>query len=128
VVMLAHLLSGARGRGIEIQAGLVDRARAGCAALGLSAISFGHGNAADVELDGSVFFLYSPFGGDTLARVVHHLEGVAQRRPIVVAAVGFELPAATWLIARATPCRALTLYESCGAGGRRRARPGAEPT
>jgi hypothetical protein len=124
VAMLAHLLSGARARGIEIQAALVDRARAGCAALGLSAVSFAHGDAAGAELDGSVFFLYAPFGGDPLARVVRRLEGVAQRRPIVIAAVGLELSEARWLVARDTPCAALTLYESCGAGGRRRAAPG----
>ncbi len=123
VVVLAHLLSGARTRGIEIQARLVDRARARCAALGLAAISFVHGDAAGAELDGSIFFLYAPFGGDTLARVVHRLEGVAQRRPIVVAAVGLELPDAPWLIARSTSSAALMLYESCGAGGRRRAMP-----
>jgi hypothetical protein len=133
VVMLAHLLSGARTHGIEIQAALVDRARAGCATLGLSAVSFAHGDAADAALDGSVFFLYAPFGGDALARVVRRLEGVAQRRPIVVAAVGLELPEAPWQVARATPCAALTLYESRGAGGRRRAAgpravPGAEPS
>lgn len=127
VVMLAHLLSGARTRGIEIQAPLVERARARCDALGLAGISFLHGDAAGVELDGSIFFLYAPFGGDTLARVVRRLQGVAQRRPIVLAAVGLELPDAPWLVARATPCAALTLYESRGAGGRRRAAPGAGP-
>lgn len=127
VVMLAHLLSGARTRGIEIQGPLVDRARARCAALGLSAVAFVHGDAAAAELDGSVFFLYAPFGGDTLARVMRRLEGVAQRRPVAIAAVGLELPDAPWLVARATRCAALTLYESRGAGGRRRVAPGAAP-
>jgi hypothetical protein len=126
VVMLAHLLSGARTHGIEIQALLVERARVRCAALGLSAVSFTHGDAGVAELDGSIFFLYAPFGSATLARVVRRLAGVAQRRPIVVAAVGLELPDAAWLVARATPCAALTLYESPGAGGRR-ALPGPVP-
>lgn len=110
VAMLVHLLSGARTRGIEIQAPLVDRARARCAALGLAAVSFVHGDAADAELDGSIFFLYAPFGGDTLARVVHRLDGVARRRPIAIAAVGLELPDAPWRIARSTSSAALTLY------------------
>lgn len=112
VAVLAHLLSGARTRGIEIQAPLVDRARATCADLALTAVSFAHGDAADAELDGSIFFLYAPFGGATLARVIRHLEGVAQRRPIVLAAVGLELHDAPWLIARSTSSVALTLYES----------------
>ena len=111
VVVLAHLLSGARTRGVEIQAPLVDRARARCAALGLTEISFVHGNAADAELDGSIFFLYAPFNGDLLARVVRRLEDVARRRPIVVAAVALELPDEPWLIARSTSSNALTLYE-----------------
>src|SRR5262249_53521494 len=77
VVLLVHLLSGARARGVEIQAPLVDLARARCAELALAAVSFVHGDAADCELDGSIFFLYAPFGGDVLARVVRRLEGVA---------------------------------------------------
>ncbi|HEX3476195.1 MAG TPA: class I SAM-dependent methyltransferase [Kofleriaceae bacterium] len=112
VVALVHLLSGARTRGIEIQAALVHRARARCAALGLTAVSFVHGDAADAELDGSMFFLYAPFGGDPLARVVRRLEAVARRRPIVVAAVALELPDVPWLAARSTSSAALTLYES----------------
>jgi len=112
VAVLAHLLSGARTRGIEIQAALVERARARCAALGLTAVSFVHANAADAELDGSVFFLYAPCNGDLLARVVRRLEAVARRRPIVVAAVALELPDAPWLAARSTSRVALTLYES----------------
>jgi precorrin-6B methylase 2 len=122
VVMLVHLLSGARTHGIEIQAALVDRARVGCAALGLSAISFTQGDAAGAELDGSIFFLYAPFGGDTLTRVVRRLADLARRRPIVIAAVGLELPDAPWLAARATPCAALTLYESRVPGVARRTR------
>ncbi len=112
VVVLAHLLSGARTRGIEIQAPLVDRARARCAALGLTAVSFVHGDAAGAELDGSIFFLYAPCNGDLLARVVRRLEDVARRRPIVVAAVALELPDVPWLAARSTSRVALTLYES----------------
>jgi SAM-dependent methyltransferase len=127
VAMLAHLLSGARTRGVEIQAPLVDRARARCAELGLTAASFVHGDAADTELDGSVFFLYAPFGGDTLARVVHRLQGVARRRPIVVAAVGLELHDALWLAARTTSCVALTLYESRARGVPCRPPPPAPP-
>jgi hypothetical protein len=112
VVLLVHLLSGARARGVEIQEPLVHRARQRCAELALAAVSFVHADAADCELDGSVFFLYAPFGGDVLARVVRRLEGVARRRPIVLATVGLELPDAPWLTARSTSSVALTLYES----------------
>ena len=75
-------------------------------------VSFVHANAADCDLDGSVFFLYTPFNGHLLARVVRRLEDVARRRPIVVAAVALELPDAPGLRARSTSSAALTLYES----------------
>jgi SAM-dependent methyltransferase len=112
VVILAHLLSGARARGVEIQAPLVERARARSAALGLEEVSFVHADAADLELDGSVFFLYAPFNGEMLRRVLRRLQDVARRRPIVVAAVGLEFRGISWLRARPTSSVALTLYDS----------------
>jgi SAM-dependent methyltransferase len=112
VVILAHLLSGARGVGVEIQEPLVRSARARCAELALTEVSFAHADAADVELDGSVFFLYAPFNGAMLGRVVRRLEDVARRRPIVVCAVGFELHDLPWLVPRTTSCVSLTLYDA----------------
>lgn len=113
VVILAHLLSGAPACGIEIQEPLVRCARICGAALALSAVTFLHDNAAAAALDGSVFFLYSPFSGETLTRVVRQLEAVAHRRPITVCAVGLELPGEPWLRRRETASVALTLYDSC---------------
>jgi hypothetical protein len=120
VAMLVHLLTGARARGVEIQAPLVQIARERCAALGLTGVSMVHADAAAAALDGSIFFLYAPFGGAVLARVIDRLEEVARRRPIVVAAVGLELPDAPWLAPRATSLAALVLYDAPGdapAGG-----------
>jgi SAM-dependent methyltransferase len=51
VVILAHLLSGARASGVELQEPLVRGARARCAALGLAAVSFVHADAAEVALE-----------------------------------------------------------------------------
>lgn len=118
VVLLAHLLSGARARGVELQAPLVERARRSAAELALAVadVSFVHADAADCELDGSVVFLYAPCNGALLARVVRRIEDAARRRPIVVAAVGLELHDAPWLSARPTSHRpghpALTLYDA----------------
>jgi hypothetical protein len=114
VVILAHLLTGARAHGIEIQAALVRLARQH--ASGLESVSFVHANAADVELDGSVFFLYSPFGGAPLARLLERLESVAQRRPISICAVGMELRDLKWLKRRDTSSVSLSIYESVTAG------------
>ena len=111
VLILAHLLSGAHGRGIEIQDHLVAAGRARCADLGLTGVELVHGDAAETELDGSVFFFYAPFNGELLARVARRLEEVARRRPIVVCAVdlALDLP---WLAPRAETHGALTIYDS----------------
>jgi SAM-dependent methyltransferase len=122
VVILAHLLSGARARGVEIQEHLVAAARTRCAELALSAVSFVHANAADSELDGSVFFLYAPFNGAMLRRALDRLEDVARRRPIVLCAVGLELEGVPWLRRRNTSVVSLTLYESHVPGVPRRSR------
>jgi precorrin-6B methylase 2 len=110
VVMLGHLLSGARAHGIEIQDHLVQRARAHAAALGLP-VTFEHANAAEIELDGSRFFLYAPCNGDMLTALLARIEAVAQRRRIVVAAVDLELDV-SWLRARKTSSVSLMLYDS----------------
>jgi SAM-dependent methyltransferase len=111
VAILAHLLSGAAARGIELQGHLVAAARARSAELGVP-VSFVHANAGEARLDGSVFFLYVPFSGEMLARVVQRLEEVARGGRISVCAVGFELPGVTWLVPRTTSSRSLTIYES----------------
>ncbi|NOK07977.1 class I SAM-dependent methyltransferase [Corallococcus exercitus] len=116
VVILAHLLSGARAQGVELQEPLVHRARARCAELALPCVSFVHANAADVELDGSVFFLYAPFNGEMLSAVLRRLEDVARRRPIVICTVDLELHGVPWLRERKTGKVSLTLYDSCVRG------------
>lgn len=122
VTILVRLLSAARALGVERQAALVQSARACAAALRLDGVTSTHGDAAETALDGSVFFLYTPFTGATLGRAVARLEEVARRRPIVVCAVGFEMPRLAWLLQRErdehahTECPALTLYDSCFAG------------
>ena len=112
VVILAHLLSGVRAHGIEIQAPLVHAARERCVGLGLDAVSFVHANAVEAELDGSIFFLYAPFNGALLTAVLARLEEIARRRAIAVCAVGLELHGAPWLRPRPTSHVSLTLYDS----------------
>ncbi len=119
VLILAHLLTGSCARGIEIQEPLVHSARARCAELALTNISFVQGDAAEAELDGSIFFLYAPFNGQMLTRVLGRLEEVALRRPIVVCAVGLEFRGVPWLTPRSTSSVTLSLYDSCARGARR---------
>jgi hypothetical protein len=122
VAILGHLLSGARACGVEIQEHLVHAARACAAALALPAVSFLHANATDAELDGSVFFLYAPFNGETLRHVLRRLRHVAARNPIALCAVGVEFRHEDWLLSRASSCAGVTVYESRmpPAGGRGR--------
>ncbi|HEY4159820.1 MAG TPA: class I SAM-dependent methyltransferase [Polyangiaceae bacterium] len=121
-VILAHLLSGAHASGVEIQGLLVGFAKARSAALNLARVSFVHGDAAEVKLDGSVFFLYAPCNGDLLAAVLRRVEDVARRRPIVVCAVALELHGLAWLERRKTAHVSLALYDSCVVGVPRRER------
>lgn len=116
VPVLAHLLSGARAGGVEIQGPLVRRATALCASLGLTDITLVHADAAETALDGTVFFLYAPFNGPMLARVLERIEAVARRRSIVVCAVGLELREVAWLVPRTTSIVSLMLYDSCVPG------------
>jgi hypothetical protein len=111
VVMLAHLLSGARACGIEIQPPLVESAIACSAELGLEGVSFVRANAAEAELDGSIFFLYAPFNGELLTQVLARVEAVARRRPIVVCAVALDLRTVPWLQVRKST-DAITVYDS----------------
>jgi SAM-dependent methyltransferase len=111
VVMLAALVTGAKARGIEVQPALVERARAAAARLGIDA-RFDCADARDADLDdGTVFYLYTPFTGPVLAAVLDRLRGVAERRAIVVCALGHDL-AATWLVRRELDHFWLTIYDS----------------
>lgn len=112
VVVLAHLLSGAAASGIEIQEPLVRLAQTMAATLKLPGVSFTHADAAATALHGSHFFLYAPFNGDLLARVLARLGEAARRRPIVVGAVGLELHGVPWLTPRNATHPALTIYDS----------------
>jgi SAM-dependent methyltransferase len=112
VVILAHLLTGVRARGVEIQAHLVRSARAAGEGLGIHGVSFVHADAAEAELDGSIFFLYSPFNGQALTAVLRRLEDVAARRAVVVCAVGLELHGLGWLHRRQSAHASLALYDS----------------
>jgi predicted RNA methylase len=112
VVILAHLLSGARALGIEVQPNLVELSRARAAALALPQVSFVEADATEHPLDGDVFFLYAPAYGELRARLVKRLEAVAKRRAISVCSVAVDLRGESWLEPRRTSCETLTLYRS----------------
>ncbi len=113
VVILAHLLTGVRARGIEIQSYLVERAQTTSHALGLRDVQLSVGNAAEMPLDGRVFVLYAPCNGAMLASVLDRLADVARRRTITVCTVDLDLVDIPWLAGSSCPSSpGLSIYVS----------------
>lgn len=120
---LVHLLTGASAIGVEIQPGLVLAARSLSARLSLPRVRCIQGDAADLAgpmLIGSVFFLYCPFGGERLAKVLDGLESVARTRMLRICCVDLPLPHREWLAREPMLSGDVTVYRSTAhsAGGR----------
>lgn len=103
-----RLSSGASVVGVEIQRALLREARGMVQRVGLSRVTFleGDGVAAIGEVGearaGTVFFLYCPFSGERLERLLDGIEGAAREgaatsREIRVCALDVVLPARRWL-------------------------------
>ncbi len=110
--LLAHLLSGVRAVGVELQPHLVEHARTAAGRLRLDDVRFAVADAAAGDIpDGTVYFIYASFNGAALARVRAALERIAARHPIVLCAVGFELRD-SWLRERRSASPELVFYDS----------------
>jgi SAM-dependent methyltransferase len=99
-ITLVHLLTGAGALGVEIQPELARAARDLAARLGLSGVRCIESDAATgagFMVAGSVFFLYCPFSGARLAKVLDDLEAIARARPLRVCCVQLPLPPRPWL-------------------------------
>jgi hypothetical protein len=117
VALLAHLLTGAHARGIELQPTLVEGARASATRFGAD-VMFSQGDVRRADLDaGTVFYLYAPFTGPVLAEVLARLFSVASKHAIVVCALGVDLHrTAPWLAPRPSDSFWLTVYDSVVSG------------
>jgi SAM-dependent methyltransferase len=94
---LIHSLTGAEVIGIEIQPPLADAARALAARLGATGMTTIDGDAVELASTltrASVFFLYCPFGGARLARL---LDALPRTRPLRICTVDVPLPSRPWL-------------------------------
>lgn len=110
---LVHLLTGARVIGIEIQAGLVRAARGLASRVGR--VSCIEGDAAQLTgfiTIGTVFFLYCPFSGDRLAKVLADLESIARTRTIRICCLNLPLPHCPWLALEPRLSGDLAVYRS----------------
>jgi SAM-dependent methyltransferase len=113
--VVMHLLTGATAIGLEIQPSLVDASRELAKRVGAEGVSVVEGDAAlttGLMLIGSVFFLYCPFSGDRLTKVLADLESIARTRPIRVCCLDLPLPACPWLALTSQPSAGLTIYRS----------------
>jgi len=122
-----HLLTGAAAIGLEIQPSLVVASRDLAARLNALRVAPIEGDAAVLTghmMIGSIFFLYCPFSGKRLEKVLDDLEPIARTREIRVCCVDLPLPPRPWLELASPPSEDLAVYRSTyvvPSGYRRRA-------
>ena len=112
---MIHLATGATAIGLEIQPDLVLAARELATRLSAERINIVEGDAmhtAGRMMIGTVFFLYCPFSGDRVEKVLADLEPIAQTRQIRICCVDLPLPARPWLELMAQPSAGLAIYRS----------------
>jgi SAM-dependent methyltransferase len=112
---LVHLLTGAEAIGIEIQPALVRASRELTTRLNGLRFSPIEGDAA--RLTGfiaiaSIFFLYCPFSGSRLEKILDDIEPIAHARQIRVCSVDLPLPSRPWLTLVSPPSGDLAVYRS----------------
>ncbi|MCG2711601.1 MAG: class I SAM-dependent methyltransferase [Candidatus Omnitrophica bacterium] len=81
-----------RCKGIELIPGRVKAALKAKDVLGLKDVDFVQGNVCEENFeDGTVFFMYNPFGRQTTKVVVNKLRNIAKRKKIKVISWGREI-------------------------------------
>jgi len=116
-VAFVHLLTGATAIGLEIQPALVRAGRDLSSRLRLADVSVIEGDAAILAgrmTTGSVFFLYCPFSGARLGRVIDDLEPIARTRPLRLCCLNLPLPPRAWLIPEPNESGDLVVYSTTG--------------
>lgn len=94
VPILVSLLSGATARGVEIEPAYYSYASACAAGLNLAGVAFINGDARAADyIQGTAFFLYTPFVGGILQEVLGRLREAARGRTITIFTYGPCTPA-----------------------------------
>lgn len=89
VAMLVQLLTGVQVKGVEIEPIFCTYAQQCAQALGIQTIDFIQRDARDVDYaDGTIFYLFTPFGGALLQAVLDKLAAQARTRPIRICTYG----------------------------------------
>jgi SAM-dependent methyltransferase len=113
--LLTHLLTGASAIGVEIQPALVAAAHALIHSLHITRVELLAGDASRLAgriLTGTVFFLYCPFSGPRLDRLLDDLEAIARARQIRVSCLDLPLPPRAWLTPISPPDDDLVVHRS----------------
>ena len=83
VVILVHLLTGVKARGVEYEPAYCAYAQRCASDLGLPQVEFVNGDAREADLsEGTVFYMYTPFKGEMLETVLRLLQGVSHSKAI----------------------------------------------
>ncbi len=89
VTMLVHLLSGAPSVGVEYQPNFCIYAQEQARRLGLQKVSYINSDARTVNYgEGTIFFLFNPFGGAIFDTVMEVLRKESRRREICLCSYG----------------------------------------
>ncbi|HZX57922.1 MAG TPA: class I SAM-dependent methyltransferase [Mucilaginibacter sp.] len=89
VAILINLLAGIPVKGVEFEPAFCDYARACAAELNLSNVTFINADARKADYsDGTVFFMYTPFGGEMLREVLEILRKQSLHRKIKIITYG----------------------------------------
>jgi len=81
-----YLATGCRGLGTDIQPALVEKANSTARELGIEAkVSFTVADASECDLSkGTIFYLYNPFQGETMRKMIEDLHALSKTKPIVI--------------------------------------------
>jgi hypothetical protein len=89
VAILVNLLSGVRTKGVEFEPAYCNYARRCAEELNLPDVEFINADASEMEYsDGTVFYIYTPFVGELLQKLLEKLKGEARKRTIGVYTYG----------------------------------------
>ena len=89
VSILVHLLGGIRAKGVEVEPAYCSYARRCARGLNLSQVQFINVDAREADYsDGTIFFLYTPFKGRMLERVLDRLRHESTKRRIRLCTYG----------------------------------------